>query len=277
MKIVHISDLHYPKHGGTETLINKIINYYKDEDEKPLVICTGDILDTPPAYNNDTNYINAVNILEKLKTQQFKILICPGNHDLKKGGLKKRKRIYSNLIRFDKHYSSLLPTNLSLNGIGNNPLLNFPIIHKIDNKFFIGLNSMTYQPKTAKGMLGREQLTKLKNELSKIREDYQNPVITVYLHHNPFPFSLNVSKIPDFGDRIISNKLRLIDRKSFLKIVKGVNILLCGHLHYNKRQIKYENKYNINCIQLTGGSTDENEETWTEIETSTYKTKDIVL
>lgn len=277
MKIVHISDLHYPVHGGTKDLINKIINYYENDDEKPIVICSGDILDTPPPINNNTNYKNSAEILNKLKEKGFRVLICPGNHDLKKGGVKKRKLIHSNLIRFDNYYREILPNDMVFNTNNSVSLLEYPIINKIDNHFFIGLNSMTYQPKSAKGMIGREQIEKLKLSLNQIRKNNSEPTIIIYLHHNPLPFNLNVSGVPDFGDRIISNKLRLIDRKSFLKVINGINILLFGHLHYNKREEKFQTKYNIDCIQLTGGSTDEKEETWTEIDTLTYKSKDIVL
>jgi len=277
MKIVHISDLHYPKHRGTEDLINKIINYYGNDDEKPIVICSGDILDSPPPFNNNNNYKKSAEILTKLKEKGFRVLICPGNHDLKIGGIKKRKLIHSNLIRFDNYYRNILPNDLNFNTNNSISLLEYPIIHKIEEHFFIGLNSMTYQPKSAKGMLGREQLKKLQATLNEIRENNTNPIITVYLHHNPLPFNLNVSGVPDFGDRIVSDKLRLIDRNPFLKIIDGVNILLFGHLHYNKRQVKYQTKYNIDCIQLTGGSTDEKEEAWTEIDTLTYESKDIIL
>ncbi|MFK5855271.1 MAG: metallophosphoesterase [Bacteroidota bacterium] len=271
MKIVHISDLHYPEHEGTERLIDKIINHYREEQLKPIVVCSGDILDTPPKIGHESNYTEIARILKKLKTKNFNILICPGNHDLKKGGVKKRKKIYSNLINFSNNYSSILPSNSNIYRENNNNLMEYPVIHKFDNHFFIGLNSITYQPKSAKGMLGKEQLKKLEIEVLKIKENNENPVIIVYLHHNPLSFHVNVPRVPDFGDRIVTNKLKLIDRKSLLKVVNGINVLLFGHLHRNKRQTEFESKYNINCIQLTGGSTDENYEFWTEIDTSTYE------
>lgn len=277
MKIIHISDLHYPKHNGAERLIDKIIDHYREEEKKPIVVCSGDILDTPPINNNDDNYISTKNILSKFDANGFKLLICPGNHDLKKNGVKKRKRINFNLKRFSKHFSSLLPVNSNVHGELKNNLLSFPLVHKFDDHFFIGLNSMNYQPKSAKGNLGDEQRKKLKSDLLNIRQNNPNPTIIVYLHHNPVPFNIDVIGVPDFGDRIIRNNLRLEDRAKFLKIVKGVNVLLFGHLHWNKRHEKDEEKYSINCIQLTGGSTVKNEETWTEIDTSDYTSKDIVL
>ena len=275
MKIVHISDLHYPHHSGTERLVTKIIGHYQDEAIKPIVVCSGDVLDTPSENNNFTHYRAVKEILAKLKTQGFKILLCPGNHDLKKGGLGNKKQIYSKLVDFSTHFSPLLPPDA--NNDNNINLIDFPIIHKIENHFFIGLNSMTSQPKKAKGALGKEQLNKLEAELFNIREKYLNPIIIVYLHHNPFPFSINIGGLPKIGDQIATKKLKLTDSSSFLEIVKGINILLFGHLHYNKRYTDYESKYDINCIHLTGGSTVGAKVSWKELDTSTYQSKEINL
>jgi len=137
MKIIHISDLHFPNHFGTEKLIDKIISHYKEDQVKPIVVCTGDILDTPP--NNNSNYLETSKILTKLKTNNFNVLICPGNHDLKKGGLKKRKQIHANLIKFSRYYSPILPANSNIHGEQKNNLLEYPITHKYQDHYFIGL------------------------------------------------------------------------------------------------------------------------------------------
>ena len=46
MKIIHISDLHYPKTEKTLMLIKQIILHYEDLMLKPTIVITGDILES---------------------------------------------------------------------------------------------------------------------------------------------------------------------------------------------------------------------------------------
>lgn len=256
MKIVHISDLHHGEHSGTEKLINKIIDEYKNEHLKPIVIVTGDLVDSSIQKKE---MVEVKNILKKLVDENFKLLICPGNHDLKKNGGtgNPRKSIHT----FNKYFKDLIPKNINYKGEEDNDLLSYPLIHKIENHFFIGLNSLEGKPVLTRGRLGKSQRYELKHDINSILKNEVDPIIIVYLHNNPFRFDY----MYDF--------LKLADRKKFRSIVKGVNVLLSGHWHGNKRYSEMEEKFNINCIQVTGRSTYSSENLYaTEIDTDDFKT-----
>ena len=256
MKIIHISDLHHGAHSGCEKLIDLIISEYKNEATKPIVILTGDLVDSS-LQKSEMREIKL--ILKKLVDDGFKLLMCPGNHDLKRAGGtgNPRKSIYI----FNKYFKDLIPKGLNYKGEEDNDLLNYPLIHKIDNHFFIGLNSLEGKPLLTLGELGKNQRAELKHDIETIRKKESDPVIIVYLHNNPFRFDYRY----DF--------LKLLDRKKFRTIVKGVNVLLSGHWHGNKRYHHMEEMYEIDCIQVTGRSTSSSSSLyWTEIDTNNYQT-----
>ena len=257
MKIIHISDLHYPDSGENPIfLIKKIIKHYSRVKQKPLVILTGDIVDTT---TRKRYFKEAKMFLEELINKGFKLLICPGNHDLKAFGA---APIISGRIRFDNYFKSLLPKGYNYYGDEDNNFFDFPMVNKFSNHYFIGLDSMAAEwgPGTT-GELGDEQLTELKEILEEIRSNEKNPIITVYLHHHPLKFT--------YRPRL----LRLKDKKKLLTTIKGINILLFGHIHFNERFSNDEKKYDINCIFLTGGSAYGKNVDWTEIDTRGFKTK----
>lgn len=258
MKIVHISDLHHAKHNGVKKLITDIISYYKDTSEKPKIILTGDLVHSSL---NKRKMAEVKIYLKKLIDNSFDLFICPGNHDLKIKGVIGNST--KNIAVFNKYFSPLLPQNNNYNGEEDNDLLHYPLVHQFENHFFIGLNSLKKKTKYARGKLGQAQTQELNETIQNIKSDYENPIIIVYLHHNPFYFAYKY------------NSLKLENRKSFLEVVNGVNVLLFGHFHKNIRYEKQEVENNINCIQLTGYSTLGLNSYWTEIDTKTYMTKPI--
>ena len=258
MKIIHISDLHYGKFSGTDNLINHIITYYQNERVKPKIILSGDLVDS----SLDKKDMGELKIkLKKLTSHDFDLMICPGNHDLKREGATGNPR--RNLKVFNKYFKDLLPKGVNYKGEDDNDLLDYPIIHQFNDHFFIGLNSLEGKPIATRGKLGKNQLKELKNDLARIRKEHNDPKIIVYLHNNPFSFSYKYKW------------LKLVDRENFRKIIKDVNVLLSGHWHSNKRYGSEEKKYNINVIQITGASTAYNFISWTEIDTSDYSVKPI--
>lgn len=258
MKIVHISDLHYPETGNTEALIDAICKYYINTEQKPVVVCSGDILETS---SKKKHFIEAKKILEKLCDNHFKLLLCPGNHDVKFEGL---GPMINGGIRFNNYFSSLLPAGHNYYGDEDNELLDFPIVHKFDDHFFIGLNTLEKEKGIgATGELGELQLHELRIILKEIREEYKDPKIISYLHHHPLKFNYR----PEF--------MKLRDKDEFLDIVKGIHVLLFGHLHFNERFIEDEINLDINIINLGANCTFGEQLSWTEIDTDGFLHKHI--
>jgi len=258
MKIIHISDLHHKKHTGVKKLIKDIILYYQNQPEKPKIVLSGDLVHSSL---NKRKMSEVKTYLQSLLDNDFELLICPGNHDLKIKGVVGNP--IKSLTVFNKYFSSLLPKNSNYNGEEDNDLLNYPVVHKYDNHFFIGLNSLQKNAKFARGRLGKRQVQELNETIVEINSEFENPVILVYLHHNPFYFPYKY------------DSLKLENRKFFLEVVRGINILLFGHYHKNIRYKQEEKDYNIDCIQLTGYSTLGINSYWTEIDTETFETTEI--
>lgn len=256
MKIVHISDLHYPVLGSLTKLFNKIIKAYKNDIAKPLIIITGDLVDEP----SKRSFSAVRSRLNLLKDENFEILICPGNHDYKKFGNVGvgRKRIER---LFNANFQSFLPKGKNMNGEANNNFYRFPLVHKIENHYFIGLDSMNKVTYLATGKLGDKQVEKLKKTLVRIREENSDAFITVYIHHKPFEFEWNYRGF-DY------DSMKLVNNEEFLKSIKGVDLLLFGHHHRNKQLFPEQDKYDIKII-LNGSHSTTGKLEWFEIDTET--------
>ncbi len=259
MKIIHISDLHYPdKKINTKALVNHILSHYNASPVKPIIVLSGDILHSS---FEKKNYLEARNILKNLQNENYKILICPGNHDLKVLGV---GHIIFGRKRFNSYFKSFLPSDKNYYGVEDNDLIDFPIVHKFENHFFIGLDSLAVDSGLlANGNLGEHQLNELEKLLLDIKTNHNNPIIIIYLHHSPFKYDYNY------------DSMKLKDNERFLELISGIDILLFGHFHDNIRYSDEELKYNINCIHLSGGSTHGENIDWTEIETETNITTTI--
>lgn len=259
MKIIHISDLHHASkrtnsssiHKPISNLVQKIKDQYKSEVKKPLIILTGDILASDFRVKKS---FRAKRELEKLKNDGFELLICPGNHDIKRAGI---GPVTNGRRKFNNVFNSLI-TSGNIAGDSANSFYRFPMIHKIDNHYFIGLDSMQKQSGLgAKGELGRNQLNRLKKELEVIRANNAASKIIIYLHHSPL-----------FHKR----SLELIDREAFLDIINGVNVILFGHWHNNHRYTDKESEYSIDLF-LNGGDSNISGIHWWEIDTDNFSIK----
>ena len=258
MKIIHISDLHYPKTEKTLKLVEQIIKHYEKLTIKPTVVITGDILESS---TRKKHFKEARLILKKLVDDGYLLLLCPGNHDVKFEGL---GPMINGGIRFNNFFSSLLPQDLNLYGEEDNNLLDYPICHHSHNHFFIGLNTLEKERGFgATGELGEEQINELTILLQEIRADNEQANIIIYLHHHPLKFSYR----PEL--------MKLKDKEELLSAIQGVNVLLFGHLHHNERFVADEKKYDINIISLAGGSVFGGGVDWIEIETEGYEMKNI--
>lgn len=266
MKIIHISDLHYgATKNRTELLVNKIIDYYKDESEKPLIINSGDLVEDGKKWQMS----GCKKILNRLIENEFEMLICPGNHDIKNNGYLPIPR---GLKRFNLYFKGLLPKNSNLFGQEDNNLLDYPIVHKYNQYYFIGLDSNEKQRGLgAKGELGSSQLRELNEIISDIKESDANAKIIVYLHHHPFRYNINLPWLFDYDN------MKLIKRKQFLEAVRGkIDVLLFGHAHWYDRLSEKEKQYDISLIQLCAHSTHKRDDIeFTEIDLKDYSVKRI--
>ncbi len=256
MKIIHISDLHFPETGKTALLIEGLLEYYTDEKVKPIVICTGDIIDSP---SKKRDFLQAKQTLLKLVEGDFSLLLCPGNHDLKFEGI---GPIITGLNRFNNYFAELLPKGRNFYGEEDNNLSDFPLVHQFEDHFFIGLNSLEDEKGVgATGELGVKQIGELDLVLKEIRSNNEASKIIVYLHHHPLQFEFR----PEF--------MKLKDKDVFLETIKGVDVLLFGHLHFNERFAEDETQLEIGCIHLGGNCLFGEHVRWTEIDTENYKSR----
>jgi len=259
VKFLHISDIHYPDtEENFATLVQKIIEHYKRNKNKPPVVLTGDVLHSS---TRKRYFKEARDILQRLPDNGFPLMLCPGNHDLKAFGI---GPVITGRHRFNNYFKDLLPKGKNFYGEEDNNFYDFPLVHKFRNHYFIGLDSMEAEvgPGTT-GEQGQDQLQELQEILAEIRSKEKNPVIIVYLHHHPLKIN--------YRPRL----LRLKDKKEFLQIIKGVNVLLFGHLHFMERFPKDEKRLNIDVIHLTGGSAYGRFIDWIEIDTKDFSVKRI--
>lgn len=252
MKILHISDLQYQdseRKDRIEKFIRKIINYYSDSDEKPLIIYTGDLVED--ALESEMKAHRAQ--LQQFIDAGFEMLLCPGNHDQKKNGYNIRKND-ANLIMFSNIFSDLLPSGKHFYNEEDNNLQKWPLVHQYGSNFFVGLNSNEgmHNNKSACGNIGRKQLSDLNKALDKIKEVDKNARIVVYLHHEPFIYKIKLPRIP----LILGYPfMKLKKNKTLLNILKGrANVLLFGHNHKFKRRNSSEQAYGIDLVLRNAGA-----------------------
>lgn len=257
MKIIHISDLHYGATGHkVKMLVEKIINFYSSHEIKPLIINSGDLVED----GKKEQMYSCRKHLQKLIDAGFEMLICPGNHDLKK--FHSSIPIINGARRFENYFNSLLPNGRNYFGENDNNLNDFPIVHTYGNNYFIGLDSNEKQRGSgAKGELGSDQLDDLKNLIEQIKNEDENSKIIVYLHHHPFKYRINLPGPFDYDN------MKLLDRVDLLQIIKGnIDVLLFGHVHKYERFTDEENELNIPIIQLCANSTHGNSLQFSEID-----------
>lgn len=254
MKILHISDLHIGKGGSkvdrsrqTEKLVRLIKRHWGDDDNKPLVLITGDVVDD----GREAEFIEARRILEPLHRAGFQVVALPGNHDYGWNGA------YAQEKRFKLFKKYLL---------GIETRVTHPDVPYADDRVaLITLNSMKaetgfWDGLLADGELGNEQLNELAELITTLRDERPKSYkIVVALHHHPFLF-------PD--DPLIKKARewtghRLKDGADFMRLVGGrIDALLFGHEH---RHVDFSKavdgrvltqEYDIPVILSSGRSTD---------------------
>ena len=273
MKFVHISDLHVGEHGTRDRLvgqlINKIVNHYSRDREKPLVLITWDFV-----HDGRQEQFNAADkLLFKLHNAGFKILMCPGNHDYGETGLDDDYRARQRYTRFAMKLTTRKSDPDS--GVQNirDGQWNYPIVNKFDDVYFVGLDTMQgvfrlswryrfWARFTAAGWLGEPQLTKLDSIIKNIHRKSADATIILYMHHHPFNFN--------FRFRV----MQLHDRLRLHKIIKNkVSILLFGHNHVEKRLWDKQHRNGIGIVQVFGNSTHSNATPFYEIATESRSRK----
>ena len=251
MKIIHISDLQYQASTTKDRInifINKIIDHYASISEKPLIIYTGDLVEDAL----ESEMIEHKAQLKKLTDAGFEMLICPGNHDQKKNGYNARLND-DNLTMFSNIFSDLLPQGKHFYNEDRNDLLSWPLIHQYGSFFFIGLNSNEgmHNNFSACGKIERKQRMALNQALKDIEYADSNAVIVVYLHHEPFKYTIDTGIPGPFDYQF----MKLKKRQKLLGILKGrVNVLLFGHYHKFKRMESSEQELEIDLILRNAGA-----------------------
>ena len=238
MRIVHLSDIHIGKsanHKSFAAIVNWLISK-KNTHRSKVVVITGDIVDDGVLWQ----YKEAKKQVEKLRTNDFAVLCCPGNHDYGPAGI-----IEDNYcIGYFKKYIS-----------GD---IDYPHCEIIDGHAFVLLDSMYEEMKEtemwgAQGKLGKDQLRNLDKLLDDLEDDSADTKVIIALHHHPFYY--------DYF-------LKLRDDELFKQVItieedgtSRANCLLFGHKHVEKRFNKppsnsKEKKYGIDVIFASGATTE---------------------
>jgi len=253
MRILHISDLHIGKESdvdrwkNAEKLVREIKRAWGDDDDKPLVLITGDVVDD----GTEVEFIEARRILRPLHRAGFQVAPLPGNHDYGWNGahaLEKKFKLF-------KKY---------LLGIENR--VSYPDVPYANNDVtLITLNSMLaetgfWDGLLADGELGSRQLEDLDELITTLRDERKKTHrIVVALHHHPFQF-------PDDPPlRKIKERIghRLKDAEELMEMLAGrIDVLLFGHEHRHVDFSKpfggrlFTKEFEIPCILSSGRSTD---------------------
>lgn len=218
-QIIHLSDLHigYRDCGQKATKIVK--NIIKHENPvNSIIIITGDIVDQA---RRDKDLAAGLELIQELRKHNFRVLLCPGNHDYGTGLMNPPKTAQN----FRKLF---LPQ-----------VKEFPQVDIIENTVFIALDTGAeelrwYDRLFVDGGLGAAQLARL----DKILADPQIKTKTkvLYFHHHLFP---NIPCCQLKG----SKKLKAV-------IENKIDIVLYGHMHFGWSNNK---TWGIK-IMLDGGS-----------------------
>ncbi len=244
-QILHLSDLHVGKTNkegdNLKKIINKTVEKWEDEENKPVILITGDIVDD----GMESQFIEARRILDPLYLKGFRLLLIPGNHDYGYNG------VHAVESRFKYFKNVFYPLeNVS-----------YPFPKEIDGHIFIGLNSMKaethfFDGLLADGELGSKQINNTIGILKKLETRRPEYKVIIYLHHHPFLFP-DENVFEEIVDKI-GHWLK--DGDDFMHKISGrPDIILFGHEHrhldFSGTQIS--RKYRIPVILSGGKSTDD--------------------
>ena len=253
MKILHISDLHIGKEETdvdewrqAEKIVRRTIRAWGDDEDKPLVLITGDVVDD----GREVEFIEARRILRPLHRAGFQVAPLPGNHDYGWNGSHAQEKRF----KFFKKYLLGIETRVT-----------YPHVpYADDDVTVITLNSMQaetgfWDGLLADGELGDHQLDELGELITTLRDERKKThKIVVALHHHPFIFP---------GDSPLKKAKELLahrlkDGADLMRLLSGrVDALLFGHEHRHldfsepyKGHV-FTEEYDIPCILCSGKST----------------------
>ncbi len=204
MKIIHLSDLHIGKSNNLEKsaiIINWIINN-REKHLSNLVIISGDLVDDGETWQ----FLQAKELVDRLRNEGFTVLVAPGNHDYGPDGYRESRQSRED---FRKLISDVAE---------------YPHIYSEKGQAFILLDSMAEEFSNvelwgAQGNLGRDQLNKLDLILDELAG---NPVVEnihLILHHHPFDY-LFYHGLRDHADLkgVISRRIDSLPRVNSLVV-----------------------------------------------------------
>ena len=253
MRILHISDLHIGKEADVdrwkkaEKIVRETIREWGSDDDKPLVLITGDVVDD----GTEIEFIEARRILRPLHRAGFQVAPLPGNHDYGWNGAHAEEK------RFKLFKKYLL---------GIESRVTYPDVpYADDDVTLITLNSMYaetgfWDGLLADGELGSRQIDELGELITTLRDERKKTHrIVVALHHHPFLFP-DDPLLKKIKERVGH---RLKDGDDLMKILAGrIDALLFGHEH---RHVDFSEpfdghlfteEFDIPCILSSGRSTD---------------------
>ena len=241
MNIIHLSDLHIGKSNNLEKsarLVDWILNN-RDKHQSGLVIISGDLVDD----GEDWQFVQAKELIDCLRSEDYVVLVAPGNHDYGPNGYRESQQ-------------SQIDFREMISGVDE-----YPYVYSENGQAFVLLDSMAEEFSNielwgAQGNLGKDQLNKLDLILDELA---WNPVIEnilVILHHHPFDY-LFYHGLRDHADLkgVISQRIDCPPR---------VNVLLFGHKHldhrFNDPDENKEKLFGIDLIFASGQTVERNNE-----------------
>lgn len=226
-KFLHLTDLHVKSYSSKEYVyLNEVVKHIVKTftpATHPLIVISGDFVHN----GTETEYRNVTHILKKLKTNGFKILACPGNHDFGQGGSKLHMGEYqpkSRELYFEKIHRRFLGEDITPEAWSNGNTI-FPkkdvFTDGSTNYLFIGLDTMhgsvlSGKKTLATGKIDDQQYNTLEEILSST--EYAEHTKIVYMHHHLY--SDLISMVLHERDHI---------RKLFQD--HSITLVCFGHLH----------------------------------------------
>lgn len=242
MKIIHLSDTHVGRPGNAERFSRVVDDILALGDPGDYVVVhTGDVIDRGIPQEMPAGR----DILDKLASRGWRILLAPGNHD------------YGDALHVSADRAKVFRQFFADYIFGEHPV-RFPVLNLIGDCAFIGLDSnagelgfLTGWLGLAEGCLGKDQLAALSVLLDapEVRDRY----IVAYLHHHPFFDAYVVQADVDDG-HYFSHLLglntrrfrRLKDAYSLLQCIRDrVDLLLFGHQHFGLDYCAEGRRYGI--------------------------------
>ncbi len=212
MKFIQLSDLHIGKSNNLEKTARLVDWILENQDlhQSSLVVISGDLVDDGERWQ----FQQAKEQIDRLKENNYNILVAPGNHDYGPNGYRESKKSKADFIEL-------------ISGVENYPHLYFEC-----GQAFIVLDSMAAEMAGAEiwgaqGYLGKKQLHELDRILDELAENPAVENIIVVQHHHPFDY-LFYHGLRDHEDLkgVLSQRLDSPPR---------ANALIFGHKHIDHR------------------------------------------